>query len=337
MASDAAGNFVVVWRAGARTGTATGIFAQRYDASGAPRGGEFQVNTYTTDYQGRRPWPRTRPGNFVVVWTSAGRTGAATASSPSATTPRARLGAASSRSTPTRPTISTHRRGLGRRRQLRRGWSSSVRTRRGGVFAQRYDASGAPRGGEFRVNTYTTGGQCEPAVASDAAGNFVVAWTSYGPGRKRLGRLRPALRRLGRAARRRVPGQHLHDRRTSTSRPWPRTPRATSSWPGRATGRTGALRRRLRPALRRLGRAAGLRVPGQQLHDELPVRGRRGLGRRRQLRRGLGELWPGRERRWASSPSASAGSSPRRSRSTPAGNGVLEANETVDVRRPGRT
>ena len=56
----------------------------------------------------------------------------------------------------------------------------------------------APAGGEFRVNTYTTGYQANlsvasdavgnfvvawqywPSVASDAAGNFVVVWTSYG-------------------------------------------------------------------------------------------------------------------------------------------------------------
>jgi hypothetical protein len=30
------------------------------------------------------------------------------------------------------------------------------------------------------VNSYTTSGQQWPKVASDANGNFVVAWTSYG-------------------------------------------------------------------------------------------------------------------------------------------------------------
>jgi hypothetical protein len=32
-------------------------------------------------------------------------------------------------------------------------------------------------GGEFQVNTYTTGYQQGPSVASDPSGNFVVAWT----------------------------------------------------------------------------------------------------------------------------------------------------------------
>ncbi|HET7675587.1 MAG TPA: hypothetical protein VFL54_08715, partial [Gammaproteobacteria bacterium] len=48
-----------------------------------------------------------------------------------------------------------------------------------GIFAQRYHADGTPAGTEFRVNTHTSGGQARPAVAMDAAGNFVVTWTDY--------------------------------------------------------------------------------------------------------------------------------------------------------------
>ena len=47
-----------------------------------------------------------------------------------------------------------------------------------GVFGRRYDAAGAPRGGEFRVNSYTTDDQSIPVVASDPSGNFVVVWQS---------------------------------------------------------------------------------------------------------------------------------------------------------------
>jgi hypothetical protein len=48
-----------------------------------------------------------------------------------------------------------------------------------GIFAQRFDSGGAATGPEFQVNTFTTGGQFNPEVAVDPAGNFVVAWTSY--------------------------------------------------------------------------------------------------------------------------------------------------------------
>ena len=47
-----------------------------------------------------------------------------------------------------------------------------------GIFGQRYAASGAPLGPEFRVNSYTTGAQYLPSVASDGFGQFVVVWTS---------------------------------------------------------------------------------------------------------------------------------------------------------------
>ncbi len=37
----------------------------------------------------------------------------------------------------------------------------------------------APNGPELQVNTYTTDAQYSPAVAVNAAGNFVVIWSSY--------------------------------------------------------------------------------------------------------------------------------------------------------------
>src|SRR5262249_20725722 len=50
-----------------------------------------------------------------------------------------------------------------------------------GVFGQRFASTGGPLGPEFRVNTYTTSSQFVPAVASDPAGDFVVAWQSHQP------------------------------------------------------------------------------------------------------------------------------------------------------------
>ena len=46
-----------------------------------------------------------------------------------------------------------------------------------GIFGQRFDEGGTA-GDEFGVNSFTQYAQRFPSVASDAAGNFVVAWES---------------------------------------------------------------------------------------------------------------------------------------------------------------
>jgi len=47
-----------------------------------------------------------------------------------------------------------------------------------GIYARMYDPSGVPQGNQFRVNSYTTGGQNRPDVAINAAGDFAVSWVS---------------------------------------------------------------------------------------------------------------------------------------------------------------
>jgi hypothetical protein len=70
VASDSAGNFVVVWASYTHDGSGTGVFGQRHASNGAPRGTEFQVNTYTTNYQYTPAVASDGAGNFVVAWES---------------------------------------------------------------------------------------------------------------------------------------------------------------------------------------------------------------------------------------------------------------------------
>jgi prepilin-type processing-associated H-X9-DG protein len=53
LAADSAGNFVVVWESVGQDGNGLGVFGQRFDASGAPVGGEFAVNTVSAGDQDR--------------------------------------------------------------------------------------------------------------------------------------------------------------------------------------------------------------------------------------------------------------------------------------------
>ena len=45
------------------------------------------------------------------------------------------------------------------------------------IQGQRYDTAGSPIGGQFQINTYTTGNQGNPAVAAWPDGRFAVVWT----------------------------------------------------------------------------------------------------------------------------------------------------------------
>ena len=67
------GGFVVIWESwnqDVATPSGYGIFGQRFDANGTKLGGEFQVNSYTNDYQWFGDVLAMDDGNFVVTWCS---------------------------------------------------------------------------------------------------------------------------------------------------------------------------------------------------------------------------------------------------------------------------
>ncbi len=73
VASDAAGNFVVVWESYASAGTDTdgrSIQARHFTAAGSPVGAEFQVNTSISGEQKAPAVARNSSGAFIVVWES---------------------------------------------------------------------------------------------------------------------------------------------------------------------------------------------------------------------------------------------------------------------------
>src|SRR5262249_46926165 len=74
VAMDAAGDFVVVWDS-PQDGSDTGIYAQRFNAAGVAQGGEFRVNTYTTNFQKDPTAAMDQEGDFVVAWDSYGQDG----------------------------------------------------------------------------------------------------------------------------------------------------------------------------------------------------------------------------------------------------------------------
>jgi hypothetical protein len=189
VASDAAGNFVVVWESNGQDGSSVGVFGRRFNAAGNPTTADFQVNTYTGGVQAEPEVALDGSGNFVVVWESYFQDG--TISSIFGQRFNAagdRVGTEFLVNTYTadgqyRPDVAADAAGnfvVVWESYGQEGPPSSY-----GIFGQRFDAAGQPAGAEFPVNTFTTGRQAHPSVAADRTGAFTVAWQTppgNGPG-----------------------------------------------------------------------------------------------------------------------------------------------------------
>jgi hypothetical protein len=180
VAMDADGNFVVVWQSDVSYGTDTdgdSIQGQRYASNGSPRGGEFQVNTYTTNAQSYPSVSRSADGDFVVVWQSTGSSGTDTSLSSVQGQRYASNGTAEGAQFQVN-TYTTSKQGYPSVSMDGTGdfvvvWQSSS----GRIQGQRFASDGSVQGAEFQVNTYT-GLQRFPAVAADDE-TFAVAWAGF--------------------------------------------------------------------------------------------------------------------------------------------------------------
>ncbi len=174
------GDFVVVWASEGQDGSESGIYGRRFDASGTPRGGEFRANTYTTGIQFAPSVAVDGDGDFVVVWESRYQDGSGlgvyaqrynASGEPQGDEFRVNTYVSESQR---HATVAMEPDG-----DFVVVWASYQQEGAAGygLYAQRYDAGGSKRGGEFRVNQHTTGSHVYPHVAVDAAGGFVVAWS----------------------------------------------------------------------------------------------------------------------------------------------------------------
>jgi hypothetical protein len=189
VAAAQSGDFVIVWQSLNQDGDAAGIFAQRFSGGGGPLGGEFRVNSYTTGRpvtaRHRRPRQsgRLRGG---LDQRRAGRLG------------RRRIRPRYSASgAPLGPEFQVNTYTTGPQRSASVAvdsnggflvvWEGLASAEDGfGIFGQRYASTGAPLGGEFRVNSYTTGHQRYPSVGQ-SNNDFFVAWQSDGQDGSGLG------------------------------------------------------------------------------------------------------------------------------------------------------
>ncbi|HEX9636472.1 MAG TPA: hypothetical protein VGB99_02975 [Acidobacteriota bacterium] len=178
---DTAGNLVVVWES-AQDGDSLGIFGQRFDSLGLKLGGEFQINSHTTAGQ-RRPAIAhdASSGSFVVVWNSENQDGSDNGIfGQRFDSMGGALGAEFQVNSHTISSQYDKDVAMDAAGNFMVVWQSAYQDGGGlwGIFGQRFDSLGGMSGAEFQINSYTTSIQIQPAVARDAAGNFVVAWGS---------------------------------------------------------------------------------------------------------------------------------------------------------------
>ncbi|VAV95608.1 FIG01023050: hypothetical protein [hydrothermal vent metagenome] len=181
------GGFVIAWQDFSQSGGDTSgnaVRAQRFDASGKAQVIEFLVNTATNGSQGAPNVAALSGGGFVIVWEDFSQSGgdisnfAVRAQSYSAV--GVKQGAEFLVNTTTENNqSSTQVAGLhdgGFIIVWNDGSQTGGDTSAFAIRAQRYNATGVAQGGEFLVNTTTTGFQFSPSVAALSGGGFVVAW-----------------------------------------------------------------------------------------------------------------------------------------------------------------
>ena len=178
------GGFVVTWSSdGHQDGSEYGVYGQLYNATGSPVGGEFKVNTYTASYQLYPAVAALGDGGFVVTWASYVQDGSVygvygqrynAAGAPVGSELPVNTFTAGDQYLPAVAALSNG--------GFVVTWTSDGQDgAEEGIYGQRYSATGAPVGGEFRVNTRRANRQWYPSVAGFGDGGFVVTWTSYYP------------------------------------------------------------------------------------------------------------------------------------------------------------
>ena len=184
VAMDSFGDFVVTW-CGVGKQDVNGIYARIYDSAGNPIADQFLVNTYTPGDQNQQPKvAMDASGDFVVAWSGyvpgafnnqqeiyyqrynfAGKQ--LTAKQTLATTV---TGVAESN-----PDVAIDKAG-----DFVIVWQQADGSGTG-IYGQKFTAAKAFAGnGQFVANNPFTGNETNPSVAMDAAGDFVLAWQTFG-------------------------------------------------------------------------------------------------------------------------------------------------------------
>ncbi|WP_370277548.1 Ig-like domain-containing protein [Pontibacterium sp.] len=180
LAATSDGGFVAVWNSTHQDGSNKGVFGQRFNVEGEATGDEFQINTFSRWDQHDPAITMLANDGFVVSWTSLAQDGRGWGifgqqfdSDGNAQGTEFQINTYT-RNNQTESSITA----------LSDGgfvvtWESDRQDGSGrGIYGQRFDANGDSQGGEFLINTETSGNQTAPVVTDLDDGGFIVVWSS---------------------------------------------------------------------------------------------------------------------------------------------------------------
>lgn len=186
VAMDSDGDFVVAWESyqGSGSDPYYSIQARRFNSNGTAIALQFQVNSYTTNYQYRPAVGIDSDGDFAIVWHSSGSNG------PDNSNESIQGRVFSDAGLPLLAEFQVNRYTTNAQTQ------PAVAVDSDGDFVVAWQSMGSAGGDtlntsiqaqqldfgqlDHQANQYTTGSQALPAVASDSDGDFVVVWQSNG-------------------------------------------------------------------------------------------------------------------------------------------------------------
>ena len=154
------------------------IYGQRFDDSGAKLGSETLISTSTTDMQTDSDIAALSDGGYFVTWTSLGSNNADyNVYGQRFDASGAKVGGETLINTTTAGDQHVQSvAALGDGGYTVAWMSNNQDYSQTGVYAQRFDASGAKVGGETLINATTKISQGDPSVAGLSDGSYVVAW-----------------------------------------------------------------------------------------------------------------------------------------------------------------
>ncbi|WP_085723023.1 calcium-binding protein [Pseudomonas sp. R37(2017)] len=175
------GGFVIAWQ-GNGLGETTGVFTQRYNASGAKVGGETLVNTTLAGEQFQPSVVGLLNGGYVVTWSGLNTGGQQCIFTQQYNANGTRLGGET--------VVNTTLAGLRDSPEITAladggyvvAWGAEEASGNFGSFLQRFNASGVKVGGEVHVNTTTLGAQDFPQIFGVPDGGYLAVWEGNGPG-----------------------------------------------------------------------------------------------------------------------------------------------------------